>query len=99
MTFIGSRIFVAFLVVIITTGEAIALLFFLVGPSQHHIPKCYNRARSVSPEVMVQLLGSKAVVKAVDHVIACYVGDGSTRIEEPLYVRSQSFTALLFAQV
>jgi len=42
--------------------------------------------RSVPSEVAVQLLGGKAVVKAVDDIVVCYVGDGSTRVEEPLDV-------------
>ena len=53
---------------------------------------------SVPPEVSVQLLRSEAIVKAIDHIAVYYVGDGSSHVEEPLYVRSQSFTALLFAQ-
>jgi hypothetical protein len=53
---------------------------------------------SVPPEVAVQLLGSKAIVKAVDDIVICYIGDGSTRVEEPLYERSQGFATLLFTQ-
>ena len=54
--------------------------------------------RSVPPEVVVQLLGSKAIVKAINDIIICYVGDGSTRVEESLDVRSQGFATLLFIQ-
>ena len=38
------------------------------------------------PKVSVQLLRSEAIVEAVDHIIVCYVGDSSSRVEEPLYV-------------
>ena len=54
--------------------------------------------RSVPPEVSVQLLGSEAVVKEVYHIIVFYVGDGSSHVEEPYYVRSQGLATLLFAQ-
>jgi hypothetical protein len=47
---------------------------------------------------VVQLLGSKAIVKAVDDIVVCYVGDGSTRVEESLDVQSQGFATLLFTQ-
>ena len=77
---------VAFLIVIFAAGEAIALLFFLVGPCEHHIPQCYHHARSVSSEVSVQLLCGKAIVKAVDHIVVCYVGNGSSSIKKSLYV-------------
>ena len=50
------------------------------------------------PKVSVHLLRSEAIVKAIDHIVICYVGDGSLRVEEPLYVRSQGFATLLFAQ-
>jgi len=61
-------------------------LFFLVGPCEHHVSQCYNRAGSVPPEVDGQLLHSEAIVKAVDHIIICYVGNGSSGIKESLYV-------------
>ena len=38
------------------------------------------------PKVSVQVLRSEAIVKAIDHIVVCYVGDGSLRVEEPLYV-------------
>jgi hypothetical protein len=79
-------------------GEVIAFLFFLVGPCKHHVSQCYNRARYVSSETSVQLLRGEAIVKAVVHIIICYVGDGGLGIKESLYVRSQGFTSLLFAQ-
>ena len=41
---------------------------------------------SVPSEVLVQLLRSEAVVEAVDHIVVCYVGDSSSRVEELLYV-------------
>ena len=61
-------------------------LFFLIGPSKHHVSQCDNRAGSVPQEVSVQLLRGEAIVKAVDHIVIFYVGDGSSRVEEPLYV-------------
>ena len=75
-----------FLIVILAAGEAVAFLFFLVSPCEHHISQCYNRARSVSSEVSVQLLCGEAIVKAVDHIVVCYVGNGSSGVKKSLYV-------------
>jgi energy-coupling factor transporter transmembrane protein EcfT len=83
---VRAWITIVFFIIIITSRELIALLFFLVGPFQYHIAESHDRARSVSSEVAIELLGGEAIVEAVDDVVIGDVGDGRSCIKEPLDV-------------
>ena len=86
LVLVKARVAVALLIVVIVTRKAIALLFFLIGPLQHHVTKGLDRAGSIPFEVTIELLSGEAVVEAVNDVVIGDVGDDGARVEKPLDV-------------
>ena len=83
--------------VIVATREAIAFLFFLVGPSLHHVAELDHHVWSITLEITVELLCGDAIVEVVDDVFVSDVGDCGPCIEETLHMRPQTLVVLLFA--